>query len=41
MIWRLGMSNVTNATAAYMMVSPERVFTEDGRETKLTVSYIW
>ena len=41
MIWRLGMSNVTNATAAYMMVSPERVFTEDGRETKLSLSYVW
>jgi len=40
-VYRLGMSNVTNATAAYMMVNPERVFTEDGRQTKLTVSYIW
>jgi len=40
-VWRLGMSNVTNATAAYMEVTPERIFTEAGRETKLTMTYLW
>jgi len=40
-VWRLGMSNVTNATAAFMEVTPERIFREDGRETKLTMTYLW
>jgi outer membrane receptor for monomeric catechols len=40
-IYRLGMSNVTDATAAFVEANAERVFTEDGRQTTLTVTYTW